>query len=171
MPASATQQKRQRGERALPRQGARPRALPGTAKGDPRQDPEFLTWLNRWGVYGQSTYPEYLIFRWLEQHGLKAGLDFQYLGHAPSAFVRGSQQVDFLVYSYLAWAVNGIYWHFIRDPYQRIVDAINRASLEDQGYIVVEMLDLDVVERTDLTIRNGLNGIELPGAREGRAAE
>ncbi len=165
----AAGESRRRGQRGVARAGARPRAVPGLAKGEPREEPDFQKWN---AEYGPGTYPEYVVFRWLEKQGLRHGLGFTYqvpFGGGRQVF--GAQVADFVVFDWLALMVNGIYWHY-STPEQRAGNFMRRAFLEGMRppMVVVEVLDLDVVERTETTMRLALNGQEMPGAREGRAA-
>lgn len=156
---------RRQGQRGFARRGATTRPPPGAALIPPREQPDFQRWN---GEYGPGTYPEYVVFRWLEKQGYRHGLDFTYqVPFGGGRLVYGAQVTDFIVNEWLAWPVNGLYWHYRRDPDQRERDAANYARLQDLGYTVVVLLDVDVIERTDPTLRMALNGIEVAGAREG----
>jgi hypothetical protein len=76
--------------------------------------------------------------------------------------------VDFIIREYLVIAVDGIYWHF-RTTEQRVKNELDRATVEGLGYLYIQVLDVDMVERTDTAMRAALLGQELPGARLGLA--
>jgi hypothetical protein len=157
---------RRRGQKGTPRAAGTPRPLPGAAAPDYRADPAFLTWQARYNPAG--TVPEWLVFTWLERHGRKYPIDFQYqvpFGGGREVF--GAVVTDFVIQDFIALAVNGQYWHFIQDPTQRGRDELARARVESLGYVYVEVLDLDILTRIEPTMQLALLGQEQPGAREG----
>lgn len=166
--AASTTGTRRAGQKGVPRRGGTPRPPPGLAKRDPREEPDFLTWQAEYNSLG--TVPEWMVFRWLERRkGFKHGIDFLYqvpFGGGRQVF--GAVVTDFTVQTWLAWAVNGNYWHNRRGPEQDEKDELARARLESLGYTYVEVLDLDILERIDATLEAAMEGIEQPGAREGR---
>jgi hypothetical protein len=49
-------------------------------------------------------------------------------------------------------------------------DLMNRLILEGRGYLVVWLLDLDIIAHTHSTCQKALAGIEEPGAQLGLAS-
>ena len=159
---------RRQGHRVIRRPGV-PRPPAGLAQVDVRQTEDFKQWVARWGQWNISTVPEYMCFRWLEKQGYVAGLDFDYLAYEAGMGRRiGSQQVDFLIGGWLVWAVQGVFFHWVVDPGQVERDLMSRAILESRGYVVVWLLDLDIVAHVDSTCRKAILGIEEPGAQTGK---
>jgi hypothetical protein len=160
---------RRQGQRGFTRRRGVPRPPPGLVQQDLRQTPEFQAWVAKWGNPAISTVPEYMCFRWLEKQGYVAGLDFEYLAVEAGMGRRiGSQQVDFLIGGWLVWAVQGVFFHWQLDPSQVERDVMSRAILESRGYVVVWLLDLDIVAHVDSTCRKAIVGVEEPGAQEGK---
>ena len=159
---------RRQGQRGFARRRGQPRPPPGAGQVDIRQTPDFQAWVSQWGQANISTVPEYLCFRWLERQGLKPNIDFFYLDYKAGIGRVGQQQVDFNIGDWLVWMVQGQYFHWVVDPEQRVRDAISRAILESKNYVVVELLDLDILAHTESTCRKALVGIEEPGVQEGR---
>lgn len=157
---------RRQGQRGVPRMSGRRRPPPGLAKPDFRTDADFVKWQQEWNL--QGTVPEWKVFRELERRGLRVGLDFHYLVNIGGLRRFEGIQVDFIVHEYLAWAVQGVYFHY-RTSDQRTQNFLNRAVAENQGFIYVEMLDSHILERVVPVVDAGLVGLELPGVREGGA--
>lgn len=166
MPAGAVQSTRRRGQRGTPRRSGRPQPPPGAAQQDPRQDPDFLMWNAQIGG-GVGTVPEWMVFRWLERRmGFRHEMEFVYVPVVGGLRQREGLQVDFVVLDYLAWQVNGIYWHY-RTVDQREKNAMDRAIVESRGYIYCELLDMDIIEQQETTLRLAMQGLEMPNARQG----
>lgn len=154
--------------RETPRRGAVPRPIPGGAASDPRQDDDFQKWNAQ---YGPGTVPEYQVFRWLEKQGFRHGIEFTYqVPFDGGRQVYGAQVADFEVMQWLAWFVNGVYWHYQRDPMQRLRDQLNYERLESLGLTVVVLLDTDIAARIDQVCSLAMQGLEEPGAREGSSS-
>jgi hypothetical protein len=162
---------RRQGQRGVARRRGTPRPPPGAEQVDVRETADFLKWVAEWGQWNISTVPEYFCFRWLEKQGYVAGVDFEYLAVEKGLGRRlGQQQVDFLIGGWLVWAVQGVYFHWQVEGEQLERDLMNRLILEGRGYLVVWLLDLDIIAHTHSTCQKALAGIEEPGAQLGLAS-
>ncbi len=146
-----------------PRRKGTPQPPAGLAKGDPRQDPDFIKW-NATAGGGIGTYPEYLIYRYLERRlGYRPGIEFQYLAVVGGARQLEGVQVDFLIQNWLALAVDGTYFHFANRE-QIESNFLARATVQSAGYVFVSAVDSDIIDRLDAVMTAALAGQELPTA-------
>lgn len=149
------------GRAGSPRQKGLPQQIPGGARVDIRTTPDFIALASQFPLI---TIPEYQVFRWLERHmGWRNTVEFQYLDYLPGVSVeRGDQQVDFTTATFLAFAVDGIHWHLEQGAQQRARDLMNKWVLEGLGYTVVTLLDVDLNDRLEATMRAAMQGLEMP---------
>ena len=155
---------------ARPRRRGRGRSIPGeAARRDLRLDPDFIAWRKQPG-HGPGTVPEWIAYRWLERKmGYEGGRDFLYLSVIGGLRQLEGIQIDFRIHDWLAWAIQGVYWHY-RTPQQREDNIADRIVAESRDLVYVELLDVDIIERPDATMGQAIRGLEMPGAREGRVA-
>ena len=120
------------------------------------QDPYLLPPANFVG-----TIPEWAVYLWLVKRGTR-GWEFQ------SSLLGGRLQiggavVDFLFhFPLMAWRVQGDYYHF-RSQQDQALDFIQRLRLIAAGFIVVDILGSDVLNKAtrDRTLDAALAGIQL----------
>src|SRR5688500_1857263 len=124
--------RRRQGQKSIARMGGRRRAPPGLAKPDFRTDPAFVTWQGEYNA--QGTVPEWLSFKWLEKQGLRPRQDFHYLLNVGGLRRFEGIHIDFLVNEWIAWAVQGVYFHYTTSE-QREKNFLNRAVAENKGFI------------------------------------
>ena len=151
-----------RGPRMKGRPSVRP---PGLKNVELRLDPEFLAWKVEVGNM-VGTVPEWLVYRWLTRRGLTRGRDFTYLAVVGGPRRAAGIQVDFVLHETIGLAVQGWYWHY-RTVDQRVKNELDRAVAEGAGLQYVELLEDDIINRTDATMTLALAGQEMPGARAG----
>lgn len=128
--------------------------------GDPNTPPASWT----------GTQPEWWVYQWLVRRGLKEGVDFKYQANVEGGRLRVfGMVVDFLlmpgpwVPTTMVWRVQGYYYHYAQGIEVILSDAMARIRIEDMGFLVVDLLDLDLEqpERRDEVLELALRGIEV----------
>jgi len=127
-----------------------------------REDYSFLLWVSRWG----GTYPEYVAFRWLERKGFEPGEDFIFQSSQMGGRqLYGGAVVDFdFPHLMLAWRVMGEHWH-LGNPAVEARDEMQKLALSSYGYTVVDCFAQDVIQRTEWTLGNAIQGIQISSRR------
>ncbi len=112
-----------------------------------------------------GSLPEFMVFRWLEDHGYQPWLDFifqsELLG-GPSVF--GGVKADFVLPGMLGGQglllrVQGLHWHYDSTEVQ-VKDARQRSMLEADGWVVVDVDEDAIYERLDWVMREALRGAD-----------
>jgi hypothetical protein len=131
-----------------PRNGLR---LPVVQSLELNRERRFLRWLMRVGGIGSR--PEFMAYEALERRGYRAptsvepGFDFQFQVPIAGGRANGGSVADLVV-----WAVSpptvirvqGEFFHFIDEP-TRASDIIKRATLESEGFRVIDILAQDLI--------------------------
>lgn len=127
------------------------------------EDYDYLVWAATWG----GTYPEYVAFRWLVQHGYEAGVDFIFQSSQMGGRqIFGGCIVDFdFPGMALAWRIQGEFWH-LGNPAVEGRDAMQKLQLMSYGYTVVDCYAQDLIERADWVLRNAIAGIQVISHKE-----
>jgi hypothetical protein len=125
---------------------------------------KYAAWLSEW--FG--TYPEFLAFDWLTKKGLQVGDDFQFQSSRMGGRqLWGGAVVDFDFPSErLAWRIMGEYFH-IGNPAKEASDALQKMALANIGYICIDILAQDVIERRNWVLSHALNGEQARSIHEG----
>lgn len=112
---------------------------------DVDEDEKFQAWRREYN----GSYPEYLVFRQLERMNFVYGVDFEFQANEMGGRSRlGGAVVDFeLTHLRIAGRVQGEHWH-LQSAAVREHDAIQALMLEGRRWVVVDMLALEVIERT-----------------------
>ena len=117
-----------------------------------------------------GTQPEWWVYQWLLHRGLVVGPDFEtfqgILGPRRTLF---GIEADFLIHrgawaqATMVWRVQGYYWHFLHGYASALQDAKEKVQLERQGYVVIDLIDLDLVDpkQRDTVLEAALAGIDL----------
>lgn len=131
---------------------------PAVPKEEDPQDYGFLRWLAQWG----GTYPEYLAFDWLEDHGYEVLVDFIFQSSQMGGRqLYGGAVVDFDFPGLrIAWRVMGEHWH-LGNPAVEARDEMQKMALATYGYTVVDCWAEDVIRRTDWVLSNAVVGIQV----------
>lgn len=132
---------------------------------DNLQDPKFLAFKNR---YPLASYPEFLVFWWLEDHGYHEFDDFWYqVDFIGGRGARGGLVADFLLEftnPRTILEVYGVVFHTApvrRGPQTLADDIIRKAFYEAKGFRFIRCRDTDLVNRLDYVMRAAVNGIEI----------
>ncbi len=122
---------------------------------------EWAVWKVRWG----GTFPEFLIFRELLRASLKPNEDFEFQSSVFGGRSQlGGAVVDFILFTGIAGRVQGEFFHF-RTADNRIASLIQRIQLEAAGFVVVDMLALEIQQTPRRIARMLIQGQETPNAQ------
>jgi hypothetical protein len=121
------------------------------------------------------TLPEWLVYKWLERHGLKADQDFFF----QSSMYGGSTQYGGVIADFvlpgligsqgLVFRVQGLYWHYSKED-QKYHDLETRLHLEAGGWVVVDLDEDAIYERLESIMPDALKGIDHSRYTTGAAA-
>jgi len=143
-------------------------ALPEPAVKMPEEIPDimrrYLLWESEWS----GTFPEFLVFRWLEKKNLSPNADFYFQSSRMGGRqLWGGCVVDFDFPSErLAWRIQGEFFH-VGNPAKEASDIMQKMSLSTKGYIVVDIYAQDVLERLDWVLTHAINGEQARSLHEG----
>ncbi|KKL12247.1 hypothetical protein LCGC14_2537680 [marine sediment metagenome] len=100
---------------------------------------------------------ELIVIRWLERR--KIAFKFQ-TSFAGGFTELGGAVIDITIGDLrLAWRINGEYWH--RGVVPEGKAALQKEAIEADGYIVVDLEEQDIKERTNETLTKALLGQEM----------
>lgn len=152
-----------------PKQPSKPNAVevqrgPRSVKVQPVTDPDEPP-----ASFG-GTKPEWLVYQWLVRRGLEPGIDFKY-----QVSVQGGRRklfgavADFIINAgpwsplTMVWRIQTYYWHFSQGPEVIANDLQQRLRLEQAGWTVIDVFDLDLEDRNqrDVVLQAALDGVEL----------
>ena len=125
-----------------------------------KDEEEFLAWDQAIG----GSFPEFLVYRELLKNKLDPNRDFQFQAAQLGGRLRiGGAVVDFILFGVLAGRVQGEFFHF-RTPGQRSAGVLQRRILEGEGFVVIDMLEDEILQQVNHVVKLFIQGSETPEA-------
>lgn len=146
-------------------QGIRPlRKIPSFPRPPVRQTSEDVEeqQYRIWEVQYSGTYPEYIAWKWLTQHGYTPDVDFIYQSsRLGGRSMPGGAVVDIdFPGLLLAWRIQGERFH-LGSTGTEAKDQVQKLSLTGLGYTVVDILAEDLIERRNYVLSRAIQGEQI----------
>ena len=104
-----------------------------------------------------ATDIELIVLRWLDKNRIRYEFQTSLRG---GFYQLGGAVVDILISDrMLAWRIFGEYWH--KGVEKEGSDILQREILNEMGYTVVDLLEQDLRDRPEETLRLALQGMEM----------